>query len=140
MTNPYAQETVGSPGSLLLQQRLGGGKHAVGEERRLLQARIAGSDLEIPRLELEHDGAAGHVLCLGAPGNALRHLPENALEVLVVADVLLDRGLRTDAFGLIIGRDMADVLAAGEVVEPGPHAAIAAHEVGLRALPDLADE
>ena len=124
----------------LPQQRPGGGEYSIGEQSRLIKRRVAGSNPEVRRLKLEDDRLTRGVLRLGPPGHPLAHPPQNALERGKIPDIVIEGRFGADLFNSSSLDTAADVLAARQMIEPRAHASIPAHEVGLLARLDLANE
>ena len=62
----------------------------------------------------------------------LRQCPQHGHKVIGRGEVGVEGGLGRDALGVLVGIDLAHVLAAREMVEPAAHRAVAAHEVFAR--------
>jgi hypothetical protein len=102
-----------------LEERLAFGEDAVGQHRRILEGRVAVLILKSAVLSLRVTVWPARPILLGAPRDLVAHLPEDALERLVVADILIEGGFGADTLGLVFAsRSTPRILAARQVIEP----------------------
>ncbi len=87
----------------MAQQCARGCENALAELRGLADGLAASAQLEVRRLQFQHDCRSGEPRSLGAAGNLLRHLPQNSKKLIPVADIFEEGCLRSDAFGSIAG-------------------------------------
>src|SRR5258706_6746242 len=111
----------------------------VGKLCWVLQAHAAGLDPEGRGLELQRHGTAAQSGRLGAGGDALGLIPEDAFQLGKARDVRLERRLGRHAFAFAVGFDGARILAEREAVEPASGIAIAGGELRLAGRLQLAD-
>ena len=109
---------------------------SVGSSSETLRVRLRKSGV----LSFKHYRLAGKPLGLGPARYLLGQVPQNALQILIGAEVGVEGRLGTDALRGIVGRHLAIVLAARQMIKPRPHAAIALHQFDLVHRLKLADQ
>ena len=127
------------PSVSLFEQVQPGLEDAVGEPGRIAELAVARADLEVLRLELEHDGAPGEAGFLQPRRDLFRQRAQHRHEVGAGGEVGVEGGLGGDALGVLVGVHHAHVLAARQVVEPVAHRAVAPHQLALLHALQLAD-
>ena len=128
ISDAYAEQAKLGAVQLLFQHLLGCAENAVGKLRPVGELAVTGANAELPILQLQDDGASGEVGRLEPLGDLFRQGAQHRQQVGCRRIILVEGGLRRNAFCLVLHMHHSIVLAARQVIEPPAHDAVALHQ------------